>query len=323
MTNLMGLGRLRIRYNCLFANDAEVEAWLNQYDVDWWRYQSNCPVSSITITSPNGGESWTAESNYDITWASEGVVDNVKIEYTVDGGNNWTTVISSIPNDSVFSWYVPDTPSSICKIKVSDASNGDIADESDSTFTIVPAPRDLYIKSSPVTDVSVNISPVDTNGQGSGNTDTIRTYEYDTTVTLKAPDYCYGRSFQKWVVDNTDIETQYISISMENEHTAVAVYEEEATYYILTVQSTHGQGASIAVTPGDVNGNGGGFTHFERTHYKGTIVTMTAPSTHQNGKVFSHWKIDGKNQVNTLSVQIFMDSDHKAKAYYREAKSKK
>jgi hypothetical protein len=94
--------------------------------------------------------------------------------------------------------------------------------------------------------------------------------------------------------------------------------------YTLSVQSSHGQGAEITVTPGDINENGNGFTHFERIFYKGTDVTLTAPSTHhQNRKKFSHWKIDGKSQVSTLYVQVFMDSNHKVKAYYREAKSKK
>lgn len=94
--------------------------------------------------------------------------------------------------------------------------------------------------------------------------------------------------------------------------------------YTLSVQSSHGQGAEITVTPRDINESGDGFTHFERIFYKGTDVTLTAPSTHhQNGKKFSHWKIDGKSQVSTLYVQVFMDSNHKVKAYYREAKSKK
>ena len=94
--------------------------------------------------------------------------------------------------------------------------------------------------------------------------------------------------------------------------------------YTLSVQSSHGQGAAITVSPSDINESGDGFTHFERIFYKGTVVTLTAPPTHhKNGKIFSHWKIDGKSQVSTLYVQVCMDSNHKVKAYYREAKSKK
>lgn len=319
---LAKLYSMSIRYNCLYTNDTELKVWLNRVAGDWEKYQTNCPASKITITSPNSGEIWTADSNYNITWISEGDVGDVKIEYTINGGNNWSTIIPSIPNDGIFSWNVPESPSSNCKIRVSEASDGEPFDESDSTFTIVPAPRILIVKSTPVTEVPINISPADQNGQGSGNTNFIRTYEYGTAVTLTAPSFSYGRSFLKWKIDNVDNESQVIDITMNNDHTVIAVYEEEATFYALSVQSTHGQGAAITVTPSDTNGSGDGITHFERTYYKGTIVTLTAPSTHhQNGKVFSHWKIDGKNQIKSLSVQITMDGDHKAKAYYRNAKS--
>jgi hypothetical protein len=110
---------------------------------------------------------------------------------------------------------------------------------------------------------------------------------------------------------------------MNDEHTVEALYEEEDTSFNLTVESTHGQGAKITVSPYDLNGSGGGFTHFDRTYYKGTVVTLTAPSNHhQNGKIFSHWKVDGTTKTSNLTIQVTMGRNHKAKAYYRDSKSK-
>ena len=63
------------------------------------------PVSSILLTSPNGGESWPAGSTRDITWAS-GMGGNVTIEL-LKGGNLHSTIVASTPNDSSYSWTIP------------------------------------------------------------------------------------------------------------------------------------------------------------------------------------------------------------------------
>ena len=75
---------------------------------------------SITVTSPNGGEAWEVESIHDITWTSTGSVGNVKLEVTTDNGSNWTVFDASALNDGVRPWVVPNTPSSNCKIRISE-----------------------------------------------------------------------------------------------------------------------------------------------------------------------------------------------------------
>jgi subtilisin family serine protease len=97
------------------------------------------PSTSITVTSPNGGESWTVGSTHAITWTITGTVGNVKIEYTSDNGSNWSTVVSSTANDGAYSWTVPNTPSIKCKVRIKEASDGTPSDTSNSTFSIVTA----------------------------------------------------------------------------------------------------------------------------------------------------------------------------------------
>ena len=98
------------------------------------------PSTSITVTSPNGGESWEALTLHNITWTTQGTVENVRIELSTDGGATITDIVSSTSNTGSYSWTVPNTPSSNCWVRVSDASNDNIADVSDAAFTIAPPP---------------------------------------------------------------------------------------------------------------------------------------------------------------------------------------
>jgi len=95
----------------------------------------------LAVTSPNGGESWAAGSLRYITWASSGLVGEVRIEYSIDNGVNWTQIESSTVNDGNHSWTVPNTLSTNCKVKISKAASGDWipSDLSDSTFSIISA----------------------------------------------------------------------------------------------------------------------------------------------------------------------------------------
>ena len=97
-------------------------------------------VPVITVNSPNGGESWVGNSNHIITWSSQ-IITDVSIEYSTDNGVSWINIISSTPaSNSNYTWTVPNTPSSQCLVRISDASNSAIDDVSDATFTITPAP---------------------------------------------------------------------------------------------------------------------------------------------------------------------------------------
>ena len=91
----------------------------------------------VTITSPNGGEKWEAGSSQNITWTSD-AVQAVKIEYTIDNGVNWTTLVASTPSTGFYNWNpIPKTPSSNCKIRITDVANL-YSDMSDEVFSITP-----------------------------------------------------------------------------------------------------------------------------------------------------------------------------------------
>nr|WP_309243023.1 lamin tail domain-containing protein [Hyalangium versicolor] len=94
-------------------------------------------AASVTVTSPNGGESWVGGTSQNITWTSTGVT-NVKLEYTANG-TTWTTIVSSVAAGSgVYAWTVPNVSSGVAMVRVSDASNATISDTSDAAFAITP-----------------------------------------------------------------------------------------------------------------------------------------------------------------------------------------
>ncbi len=89
----------------------------------------------FTITSPNGGESWTVGSIHNITWTTSGTVENVKLEYTTNG-STWTLITASVANNGAYAWTIPSTSSPSVKVRVTDASDAAITDVSDANFTI-------------------------------------------------------------------------------------------------------------------------------------------------------------------------------------------
>ncbi|MHB8931207.1 MAG: hypothetical protein ACYC5R_11485 [Melioribacteraceae bacterium] len=100
----------------------------------------NPGVQQIKVTAPNGGEKWSLGSSQNITWDAGGIA-NVKIEYTINNGNSWNTLIASTPSNGFYTWnQIPNTLSTNCKVRISDAQDGFPSDDSDQFFLIVPAP---------------------------------------------------------------------------------------------------------------------------------------------------------------------------------------
>ncbi len=91
---------------------------------------------AVTVTSPDGGESWTVGTSQDITWSSD-CLDSVNIEYSTNSGSNWTTQAQGVlAGLGSYSWTVPDAPSENCLVRVCDAEDGSPCDQSNAVFTI-------------------------------------------------------------------------------------------------------------------------------------------------------------------------------------------
>lgn len=92
---------------------------------------------SLTLTSPNGGEEYYANTPIYITWQAN-TLFNCDISYSIDGGITYIPIasnISSIP--AYYYWVTPNSISSTVKIKISKSGTGvTLFDESDANFSI-------------------------------------------------------------------------------------------------------------------------------------------------------------------------------------------
>ncbi|MFO7990705.1 MAG: Ser-Thr-rich GPI-anchored membrane family protein [Thermoplasmata archaeon] len=76
---------------------------------------------SITILTPNGGESWEAGTNHDITWdADPGDYQqgySIDLEYSTDNGATYTDIVENIEDTGSYTWTVPDDTSDQCLVR--------------------------------------------------------------------------------------------------------------------------------------------------------------------------------------------------------------
>ncbi len=103
-------------------------------------------LKSITLTSPNGGEIWTGNTDCTITWKSSGTIDEVRIEVSTDNGTAWGDVVVATANDGSYAWTVPNTPSPQCLVRISDAGNPAVKDTSNTVFSIIMDPSLLSLQ---------------------------------------------------------------------------------------------------------------------------------------------------------------------------------
>ena len=89
----------------------------------------------MVVLSPNGREGWMGGSVRNILW--RGNAANVKLEYTDNNGSSWNTIVGNTANTGTYSWTLPAIESQRCRVRVSDASKASVADQSDTTFTVI------------------------------------------------------------------------------------------------------------------------------------------------------------------------------------------
>lgn len=92
------------------------------------------PTDAVTVTYPNGGETLTAGTSVNITWTWTGSFTTVALDYSLDGGANWTVITSSTANDGSEPWTLPSNATTQGRVRV---RGGTATDTSNANFTIV------------------------------------------------------------------------------------------------------------------------------------------------------------------------------------------
>jgi hypothetical protein len=123
-------------------------------DVWYFNTVRDCMYPDVTVTRPNGGETFECGTNETITWkvTEYGTVGDglgidqsnlyIDIYYSINGGLDWTPVVIGWWNSGAYPWPVPDVNSNQCVVVVvaSDAQGNWGNDVSDGVFTIECAP---------------------------------------------------------------------------------------------------------------------------------------------------------------------------------------
>jgi|GEM_PF-90515 len=93
-------------------------------------------VFQLDLTSPVGGENLVGNNQFEITWESE-IISSVKIEFSSDGGTNWSTVVGSTPvGSSPYAWTVPNITSDDCYLKITTPPLPELYDMNETPFSI-------------------------------------------------------------------------------------------------------------------------------------------------------------------------------------------
>jgi hypothetical protein len=133
-------------------------------------------LPSVTVLSPNGGESWPVGSTRTIQWNSTNIPGDVRIELSRDGGSSFSDLASTALNTGSFSWDVTGPASQAGIIRISDAGSPAVNDLSDAPFAITQSaiaiePSSLNFGSVPVGTTSTDSVLVQNVG-----TDTLRIF---------------------------------------------------------------------------------------------------------------------------------------------------
>ncbi len=107
------------------------------------------PLRSVTVISPNGGESFAAGSEQTITWTSDGDLNatKVKIVLYAAGQDIQNTVALNAPNTGSYAWKVAgNLPArSDYHFRISNSGDATVYGESNANFSIFVIPRSQSI----------------------------------------------------------------------------------------------------------------------------------------------------------------------------------
>ena len=105
---------------------------------------------SITLQSPNGGETWTYGQNEIVTWTGTGLGSQISLEFSPNGGGVWSFFgnAPSGPNGGNCLVSVPNIPTQNALIRVSDAANSSVSDVSNAPFNVYVAPITIFAPNS-------------------------------------------------------------------------------------------------------------------------------------------------------------------------------
>lgn len=102
-------------------------------------------MDEITVTYPNGGEGFVQGETEILRWEAYGTSGQFTLEYSLNNGSSWATIISTLPGASrQYMWTVPAGLTGEALVRI---SRNAVSDVSDAGFSIIGVPQNLVIDS--------------------------------------------------------------------------------------------------------------------------------------------------------------------------------
>lgn len=145
----------------------------------------------------------------------------------------------------------------------------------------------------------------------------------DDTIDIPGP----GGGATRWFAASYDfigppngiVNLQFIDVSVATHSLDLVLDNVRVTpVYKLDVAATasgNSIAASIPLLPGDISGQSGGSTPFQRRYLQGTDVTLTAPATF-GSLTFQEWRKSGASFSNVSEITVTMNDDTALEAVY-------
>lgn len=176
-------------------------------------WEIDVPSDIITeqeITAPIGGEVFVSADVKDISWY--GFTLPVKVEYTLNDGQSWSTIADGATGNSL-KWIIPDKATYLARIRVSSVAQPD-QKRTTRTFTIIQKYTGLVLQNTAVRHIPYGLAYDGKNGLWATafDSDTSiagRLYKYDATTLIfqKAVKITQGDSlFTDLTIDRTTSE---------------------------------------------------------------------------------------------------------------------
>ncbi|HVP36248.1 MAG TPA: S8 family serine peptidase [Terriglobales bacterium] len=130
------------------------------------KFKSGALGGVIEIIKPKKGSVWKEGETHDIAWGSVNFSGTVKVEYTTNSGQSWSTIGDNEPAQGQQSWIVPYSSTGKFTLKIANSSTGSPSQTVDgSTVDYIPGKLFVTFKdqSLPITLVnkSIGIAAVD------------------------------------------------------------------------------------------------------------------------------------------------------------------
>jgi hypothetical protein len=256
--------------------------------------------TTITVTSPNGGETWAGASTQNISWTSSGVTQ-VNIDFSTDGGSSWVPIATNHSALSTpYPWLVPGAGplgSTQCRVRVTSATNSLITDMSDNNFTIPPSGIIVMVPNGGESYQNGQMASIRWSAQSIVNVDIDYSSNNGSTWTAIITNIPAARTFYSWVIP-TGINSSQMRVRVKDNSNSNVLDVTDASFTVSPPRSINSR-----------KYRGGNFDGYSRDNNLLKSITVTSPN---GGEVWNGASMQNItwNSQNVDNVRIEFSSNN-------------